>query len=335
MRRVGRRGLPVTDDGKLVGMLTATDVLRARQEQLEKVRDVMSSDLLVAYPADNLHTVLQRMTQSGISRLPVVEREQPDRLVGIMTIRDLAAALDLEAGALATGAEAPMAHDDPLRSIAVSEAMSRQFVSVAHTLSLTRVANRLASANDRAALVFNDDEELIGIVTTRDLAAAAADQPDRNVGEVATRDVIVARPGQSIAEAFAQPRAERLAQLPVVEGEDGHYKPVGVLRRSDLVAAYLRARDRQAVIARRARSIEDEHGGRVVMMELTLRSSDQAVGKTLAQLRLPAEAVITTLVRDGTLIVPRGQVQLETGDRIQVLTAIDGRDRVRSAFRQG
>ncbi len=101
MERNNRRGLPVVHAGLLVGVFTASDALRAHRQGLTTVAEAMSRDLVVAYPADSLHTVLLRMTQAGISRLPVVERERPDKLIGILTIRDLAVGLDLQVAASA------------------------------------------------------------------------------------------------------------------------------------------------------------------------------------------------------------------------------------------
>ena len=96
-----RRGLPVVEDGRLVGMFTSSDALRARHQGFLRVREAMSHDPIIAYPSDSLYTALLRMTKSGISRLPVVEREAPDRIVGIISTRDLAAGLEVRVGAVA------------------------------------------------------------------------------------------------------------------------------------------------------------------------------------------------------------------------------------------
>ena len=96
------RGLPVLSDGKLAGMFTATDALHARQVGLATVGEAMHRGLVVAHPEESLHTALVRMTHAGISRLPVVEPEHPDALVGILSVRDLAAAFDLEVSRLKT-----------------------------------------------------------------------------------------------------------------------------------------------------------------------------------------------------------------------------------------
>jgi CIC family chloride channel protein len=334
MAERGLRGLPVVEDGRLVGMFTASDALRARQQALATVGEAMTSNLVVAYPADSLHTALQRMTRAGVSRLPVVERERPDRLIGVLSTRDLAAALDLEVSTLTSGPERrlPIPEDDPLRAVPVQAAMSRRFETVPESTPLKRVANRLAASGQHAALVVDDGGAMTGIVTLRDLESAAADDTDRPVGEIATRAVVAARPSQSVAEALAQPGAEGLRQLPVVELRDGRRVPVGLLRRSDVVAAYLRGRDRQALIARRARTLATDHAGGLITLDVRVDPGGAADGRSLAELQLPRESLVTAVLRDGAVLIPRGDIRLQAGDRVRVLTATAAREAVLSRF---
>jgi CIC family chloride channel protein len=180
MRKRGRRGLPVLDDGKLVGMFTVNDALRLKQPEDSTVAQAMSTKLLVAYPDENLHLALQRMSAAAISRLPVVERDAPDRLIGILSMRDLAGALDFEVNALAAAS----------RGLA----------------ELTARAGTLAADVDS-----------------------------------------------------------------------------------------------------------------VVAVDVPLGSGDAATGKTLAELALPKDAVVTGVFRRGNLLIPRGPLKLERGDRVQVL----------------
>lgn len=329
----GKRGVAVVEDGKLVGMFTMTDALRAARQGKERVGDAMSTELVVAYPSDSVHTALQRMARAGVSRLPVVDRDAPQRLAGILDMQDIASVLETEVRELQARPEravgAPL--DDPLRSARVEDVMSRRMETVQEGALVMRVANRLASSGRHAALVVDAEGTLRAIVTQTDLEHAA-DAADRPVDEIAHHNVVVARPDQTVADALAQPGAEGLRQLPVVEERDHRLVPVGLLSRSDVVAAYLRSRDRQSRIARRAAELSDHADGQVSSLELRVARGGPVDGATLAELRLPRDAVITAVIRKGTVVIPRGQVQLQPGDRVQILTTAEARPEVLRRF---
>ena len=336
MEQHGTHGLPVVEDGKLIGIFTINDLLRTRAAGNDSVRDGMTTDTLVAYPADSLHTILQRMSKVGISRLPVVERERPDRMIGIVTMKDVGQVLDLELSAIAARPRRLEAtSEDPLRSVLVREAMRRRFETVDASQTIKRAANRLSIAQAHFALLLDEDGALNGIVTTGDFAKAADDSTDRPVSEIATKRVISCEADDSVSDALALPGAEALRQIPVVERRDGKDYPIGILNRSDVVAAYLRSRDRQAQIARRARSIERENPQGVERVDLQVGEPDAAAGRSLAELGLPSTAVVTVVIREGKLLVPRGQLRLAVGDHVQILTSAEARDTVIEAIRSG
>jgi H+/Cl- antiporter ClcA len=56
------------------------------------LRDVIRPDPVVAYPDEPLRTVVYRMAQTGLTRLPVVDREDPSHLVSVISLRDLLSA---------------------------------------------------------------------------------------------------------------------------------------------------------------------------------------------------------------------------------------------------
>jgi CIC family chloride channel protein len=95
MRR--QRLLPVlSSEGRLVGAVPWTDVLeRAAMGHLSgTVEEMMHRDLIVAYPDETLRMVADRMADRGVGVLPVVDRERPDRLEGIVTQFELLRARD-------------------------------------------------------------------------------------------------------------------------------------------------------------------------------------------------------------------------------------------------
>ena len=85
-----QRLYPVLDgDGALLGALPFSAVLAAKGDRTRKVSDAMRPSPVVAYPDEILRSVADRMAVSGLGALPVVERDDPRRLVGLVTQFDL------------------------------------------------------------------------------------------------------------------------------------------------------------------------------------------------------------------------------------------------------
>lgn len=82
-------GYPILDaEGKLAGIITRGDVFRAlenrREDEALTVLDAGQRHVEVAYPGESLHEAVEKMLRRGIGRLPVVNPDQPDRLVGYL-----------------------------------------------------------------------------------------------------------------------------------------------------------------------------------------------------------------------------------------------------------
>ncbi len=82
------RHLPVIDDrGRLVGVLSDRDVLRATAARKpQRVGDIMTRDVVTARPSTAAHTAAGLMLEHGISSLPVVD--ETSTLVGVVTMTD-------------------------------------------------------------------------------------------------------------------------------------------------------------------------------------------------------------------------------------------------------
>ncbi len=79
-------GLPLEDkDGRLAGVITQGDMLRALEsdpEGRETVLEAGTAVPVVAYPDEFVHDALHRMVSHKVGRLPVVSREDPRRMIG-------------------------------------------------------------------------------------------------------------------------------------------------------------------------------------------------------------------------------------------------------------
>jgi len=94
----------VNSQDELIGVVTRKDLQRFIQEHAQSneqqnytLSDLVNTHPVVAYPDEPLRAVVYRMAQTGYTRLPVVERENPKKLVGIIS---LAAVLQARARSL-------------------------------------------------------------------------------------------------------------------------------------------------------------------------------------------------------------------------------------------
>jgi CBS domain-containing protein len=92
MREGDIGSLPITDDEKLVGMITDRDittrvVAEAADPKMTSVGDVHSRELISVEPDEELDEALRLMARHQVRRLPVVEN---GRLVGIVAQADIA-----------------------------------------------------------------------------------------------------------------------------------------------------------------------------------------------------------------------------------------------------
>jgi len=87
--------LVVMSGGRMTGMLTFREVLKALDAQSGnladlRLHDVMVSDPVCASPADTLDDVREAMTKNHIRYLPVTEE---GRLLGVISFHDIAKAV--------------------------------------------------------------------------------------------------------------------------------------------------------------------------------------------------------------------------------------------------
>src|ERR671912_86761 len=91
--------LPVSRDEKLVGMVTDRDiVVRAIADGLDgscPVSRVMTEELKTCSADDTVDQAADKMSDLGVRRLPVVDRD--GRLVGFMSLSNVASARDSSA----------------------------------------------------------------------------------------------------------------------------------------------------------------------------------------------------------------------------------------------
>ena len=89
--------LPVLDENRLAGVFSERDIIKRvvvpeKDVRTTSIRDVMTTDLVVAESTEEISDVLNKMRQHHCRHMPVISG---DRLVGFLSLRDLLSA-DLE-----------------------------------------------------------------------------------------------------------------------------------------------------------------------------------------------------------------------------------------------
>jgi len=98
----GRHGFPVLDNqGQLYGVVSLEDYRTAVSDGAEKgnltVGEIATRNIISVYPDETVGSALHRMAPRDISRLPVVSRENPRHLVGMVRRNDIVRAYEVGA----------------------------------------------------------------------------------------------------------------------------------------------------------------------------------------------------------------------------------------------
>jgi CBS domain-containing protein len=116
----------------------------------------------------------------------------------------------------------------------VRDVMTSNPRSIEPSTAVTEAA-RLMKTEDVGSLPIVDGDQLVGVVTDRDVVirvvAEKKDPQSTTVGEIASRDLVTVDPQQDLDEALRLMAQHQVRRLPVAE-EDG--KLVGILAQADV-----------------------------------------------------------------------------------------------------
>ena len=116
-----------------------------------KIQDWMSKPVITVEENDPVEKVIKLMDEHNIGSVPVVYNNKP---VGIITERDIIRRV--------------VSKGEDIKSIKVKKVMTKKPVTVEHDSSLLEVTRLMSKNNFRRLIVVNNDE-LIGIVTAKDV----------------------------------------------------------------------------------------------------------------------------------------------------------------------
>ena len=72
--------------------------------------------------------------------------------------------------------------------------------------------------------------------------------------------------------------------------------------------------------------------GEAALVEMRLPEGSPAVGKAIRELQLPADTVIVSIIRDGKLVIPRGDTSLQVGDEVLAVSTVKAEPALKDAL---
>jgi CBS domain-containing protein len=131
---------------------------------MKKCNEVMTKNPVCCLPNDSVAKVAELMKNENIGSIPVIENVQTQKLVGIVTDRDLALKIVSE------GRDA--------RSTNVEAVMTRKVVTCLVGDDLQKALDAMAEHQLRRIPIVDNDHKIVGIIAQADVATRV-DQPEK------------------------------------------------------------------------------------------------------------------------------------------------------------
>ena len=131
---------------------------------MKKCNEVMTQDPVYCLPNDSVAKAAELMRNEDIGSVPVIESEQTQTLVGIVTDRDLALTI------VAEGRDA--------KSTPVEAVMTRKLVTCLADDDLQNALDAMTKHRLRRIPVVDHDNKIVGIIAQADVATRL-DEPEK------------------------------------------------------------------------------------------------------------------------------------------------------------
>jgi CBS domain-containing protein len=131
---------------------------------MKKCDEVMTKNPVCCLPNDMVEKVAQLMKRENIGSIPVIDNEQTNKLIGIVTDRDLTLKI------VAEGRDA--------KSTKVEAVMTRKVVTCHAEDDLQKALDEMSGHQLRRIPVVDSDNKILGIIAQADVATRV-NQPEK------------------------------------------------------------------------------------------------------------------------------------------------------------
>jgi len=169
----------VYEDGSVYGVITEHDIVKhvAGKRTGVRVADAMSKNLVTVGIEDPIKEAARRMVAYGFRRLPVVSGS--DEIKGMVTAKDYVSFF----GSHRAFKELTSTDIEEVLSVPVYEIMTPEFYTIREDADVGEAAEAMMKYGTSSLLVVNEKDEIVGIITERDVLVSIASQEAPPTGQ--------------------------------------------------------------------------------------------------------------------------------------------------------
>ncbi|UCD66781.1 MAG: chloride channel protein [Deltaproteobacteria bacterium] len=231
---------------------------------------------------------------------------------------------------------------DIMQTVQVEEVMNKEPVTVHRDQTVADLFAAFQETHLGGFPVLSSGNELYGMVTMQDMERTIQEiertlhrkdvnLKDLKVWDVATPDPVTVFQDEPIWAAIKKMAPRDLARLPVVS-RNNPSELVGMISRSDIMRAYNVGlmRKQKDQLAQERSTLRKVTG--LDFIEIKVEPNCTGTGKRLADMQLPKNTNIVSILRYGAVLVPDGNTKILPGDVITVLCLSSQIESVKNLF---
>jgi len=210
-----------------------SDILKvpAKKSSEIKVKDVMTKRIIIAFPQESLDFALRKMDEYGIGRLPVVDPKYPQKVMGILSKRDL-----IKGHELAKHEGLAELHREMLDLVKVKEVMRSDIIPIDGDLTIKEFLKHVTRYPHRCTPVL-DEGKLIGVVNIDKVLRCLASDKEHMIREIIDDRLIVTYPDDTMHKALDRMYKNKVICLPVVD-KSKKWKFLGMITEEEIIRAH-------------------------------------------------------------------------------------------------
>jgi CIC family chloride channel protein len=202
-------------------------------------------------------------------------------------------------------------------------------------MPVSRLAGEIIRTGRHGFPVVDPDGMLFGVVSLEDYRNLIERSPDgaesTTAGEIASTDLVTISPDDSVGRALQRMAPRDLSRLPVVAA-DNPRRLLGVVRRNDIVRAYEVGVTRREEMRNRSDVARKIGHAAAEFFDFTILPRTEVLGKRIAELDLPRNAVLVSIRRGRDLVIPRGDNVLKENDVVTAICEKNSLEALRTLF---